>query len=228
VTASAGLPELVRRYLGRSLRAGETSPATVRVRQTGEMWKRPGARALRFQATEDFAVDRVAFSWRARFPIAGPLALTVVDGYADGAGHLRVSLLGVPLQTQAGPETDVGEVMRYLAELAWAPHAIVANRQLAWRELDGSSVEVSCAVREHRVAVRWELDDAGDLVRATGMRPYRSGKLFVERSWGGEFGEYEELAGIRIPGSGQAWWELPGGRFVYWRARIDALELIPR
>jgi hypothetical protein len=88
------------------------------------MWKNAGERPMAFRATEDFAVDRVGFSWRARFPIVGPLAMTVVDGFADGAGKLRVSLFGIPLQTQAGPETNVGEAMRYLAELAWAPHAI--------------------------------------------------------------------------------------------------------
>jgi len=125
------LPELVRSYLARSLPRGTTVPGTVRVQQTGEMWKKPGARAMRFQATEEFAVERVAFSWRARFPIVGPLAMTVVDEFADGAGQLRVSLLGIPLQTLTGPETNVGEAMRYLAELGWAPQAIAANRELA-------------------------------------------------------------------------------------------------
>ena len=94
------LPELVRTYLARSLSSGPSRPAIVRVQQAGEMWKKPGARAMAFQATEDFAVERVAFSWRARFPIAGPLAMTVVDEFADGVGQLRVSLLGIPLQTQ--------------------------------------------------------------------------------------------------------------------------------
>lgn len=228
MTAGAALPELVRRYLARSLSPAEATPATVRVRQSGDMWKRPGARALRFQATEDFAVDRVAFSWRARFPIAGRLVLRVVDGFAGGAGHLRVSLLGFPLQTLTGSETDVGEAMRYLAELAWAPHAIAANGELAWRARDGQQVEVTYAVGSGEASVCWEFDDAGDLVRATGMRPYRTGRVFVPRHWGGDFGAYETVAGARIPTTGEAWWELPEGRFVYWRARIDSLELVPR
>jgi hypothetical protein len=46
------------------------------------MWKRPGARRLRFTATEDFAVDRVRFFWRTRLSIAGPLPLT-----ADGTWY---------------------------------------------------------------------------------------------------------------------------------------------
>src|SRR6266508_3837910 len=220
------LPELVRSHLARSLPPAEHAPATVRMQQTGEMWKKPGARPMTFQATEDFAVDRVAFCWRARFPIVGPLAMTVVDGFAGGTGQLRVSLLGIPLQTQTGPETDVGEAMRYLAELAWAPQAIAANRELEWRDIDDRTVEVGCGVATAKAAVRWEFNDAGDFVRATGVRPFPVGKTFMPRRWGGDYGEYTDFAGTRVPSLGEAWWELPEDRFVYWRGRLTALELL--
>lgn len=223
---NAHLPELVRGYLARSLPLEASVPAIVRVQQRGEMWKKPGARRMPFQATEEFLVERVAFTWRARFPILGPLAMTVVDEFAEREGQLRVSLLGIPLQTQRGPETSVGEAMRYLAELAWAPQAIAANRELEWRELDERAVEVACGLASARVAVRWQFNGDGDLSGATGLRPFPVGKTFVPRPWGGDFGEYASFAGTRVPSFGQAWWELPEGRFVYWRGRVTALELI--
>jgi len=223
---SAQLPELVARYLERSLPASGAVPAVVRVQQTGEMWKRPGARAMRFEATEDFAVDSVAFSWRARFPIAGPLGLTVVDEYAEGDGQLRVSLLGIPLQTEKGPETSVGQAMRYLAELAWAPQAIAANDELEWRTTGPRSVEVATLVGSTRVAVQLDFDEAGDIVRATGVRPFPLGKTYEPRPWGGDVAEYASFDGTRIPAFAEVWWDLPEGRFVYWRGRITALELI--
>jgi hypothetical protein len=104
---------------------------TGAVSQTGEMRRKPGARRLRFHAFEDFAVDEVAFVWRARFPLLGPLAFRVVDELSEGAGRLRVSLLGVPLQTETGPETSLGQAMRYLAELPWVPQAMAGNDALA-------------------------------------------------------------------------------------------------
>jgi hypothetical protein len=219
------LPELVRTYLARSLRGDGALPAAVRVKQAGEMRRKPGARPLRFTATEHFAVDRVGFAWRASFPLVGPLAMTVVDQLAEGKGQLRVSLLGLPLQTQTGPETTVGEAMRYLAELVWAPPAITANRALGWRELDERALEVTASVPA-RVAVRWRFDDNGDLLEATGELPFPVGKSFVSRLWGGRFGEYASFGGVRAPTNGEAWWQLPEGRFVYWRARVTALDLL--
>lgn len=219
------LPALVRSYLARSRPAGGRVPATVRVQQTGEMRQRPGGRMMPFRATEDFSIDRVAFSWRARFPIIGPLAVTVVDEFADGNGRLCVSLFGIPLKTMKGPETDVGEAMRYLSELAWAPQAMAENRELVWREVEECSVEVA-SVKGATAVVELEFDAAGDIVRATGTRPFAVGKTLVPTPWGGDFSDYASFNGTRVPTYGQAWWELPEGRFVYWRGHINALELI--
>lgn len=223
---NAHLPELVRSYLARSLPPGGANPAVVRVQQTGKMWKKPGARAMPFRATEDFVVDGVAFSWRARFPILGPLALTVVDEFSNGEGQLRVSLLGLPLQTVKGPDASLGEAMRYLAELAWAPQAIAANRELEWQEIDKETVDVACTVGQTKATVRWQFNEDGDVVGATGLRPFRVGKTLVPQRWGGEFGAYASFRGIRVPISAEVWWDLPEGRFVYWRARLTALELL--
>ncbi len=179
-----------------------------------------------FRATEDFSIDRVAFTWRARFPLVGPLALTVVDEFADGDGRLRLSLLGIPLKTIEGPETNVGEAMRYLSELAWAPQAIAANREIVWRELDERTVEVASPRVSTTAVVALKFDAAGDIVGATGTRPMPVGKKFVPTSWGGDFGDYKSFNGTRVPTYGETWWELPQGRFVYWRGRIDRLALI--
>lgn len=77
-----------------------------------------GGRALRFSATQDINIDRIGFSWQARFPLVGLVAMTVVDAYSDGEGRLEARILGLPLQRQTGPETTSGEVLRYLAECA--------------------------------------------------------------------------------------------------------------
>jgi hypothetical protein len=75
---------------------------------------RPDAAPRRFQATEQLAVARVAFAWRARFPIFGPLALYVTDGYDGHDGRLQVRVLGLPVQGKRGAELALGEAFRYI------------------------------------------------------------------------------------------------------------------
>jgi hypothetical protein len=135
---------------------------------------------MRFTAVEEFAVERIGFAWQARFPLIPLVAMKVVDEYADGNGQLVARLLGIPVMRQRGPETAVGEALRYLAELPWVPQAIAVNRELRWRELDGREIEVATTVAGQQVAVRFEFDASGDIVRAsTDARPRPVGKTFV-------------------------------------------------
>jgi hypothetical protein len=205
-------PALVARYLERAL-VGEAVPEVVRIEQEGRMWMKPGGRALRFKAVEEFDVRRVAFSWKARFP----WGLRVSDGYSEGAGKLDVRFLGLPLQRQAGPELNEGEALRYLAELPWVPHAMTHNPELEWRALEQDAVEVVRGA----LAARFDFDTDGDIVRASSqMRRYEGER----RPWGGEYSDYRVLDGLRLPTSAEVYWELPAGRFVYWRGRVLTVQ----
>ncbi|HWM10985.1 MAG TPA: DUF6544 family protein [Solirubrobacteraceae bacterium] len=213
------LPALVRRHLERSLSAGARVPGLVRIGQEGEMRLRPGGRAMRFSAVEELAVDRIAFSWRARFP----LAIRVFDGCTGGRGKLEARVLGVPVMRRSGAEVAAGEVLRYLAELPWVPWAMEHNAELEWRELDERSVEVAGRAGGRRLAVTVEFDADGDIVRAgCDARPRQVGRTSVLTPWGGEFGDYRALGGMRIPTRARVYWELDEGRFVYWRGTVTS------
>lgn len=201
-------------------------PAAVRITQSGEMWLKPGSRARQFKAVQDYAVRRVAFSWRAQFPLAPLVSLRVVDRYADGAGSLEARVLGrVRVMRQSGPETSLGEALRYLAELVWVPHAMTANHWLEWRQLDEHSVEVATSTGSARGAVVLEFDAAGDVTGARcDSRPYQQGGSFVPRPWAGTFSEYGTIDGVRIPTRGEVYWELPDGPYTYWRGTVTSVE----
>lgn len=221
------LPQLVRGYLEHVLPRGHVLPRQVRITQKGQMRQKPGGRAMRFTAVQHFAVERIAFSWQARFPVVGPLALRIVDDYADGEGKLEGRMLGVPVLRQAGPEAASAQALRYLAELPWVPQAMAHNGELEWRELDERSGEAAAHVGGERLAVKLEFDDTGDIVRASSpMRPYRVAKKLVPTPWGGNFAEHNVLGGMRIPTSAEVYWDLADGRFVYWRGTVTALELL--
>jgi hypothetical protein len=227
VSTESGLPLLVERYLDRALRDGPGVARQVVIAQKGEMFKKPGARAMRFTAIERFAVDEVAFSWEARFPVVSPLSLKVTDSLAPGHGKLTVRALGFPLQTQSGPELTIGEAYRYLAELPWVPHAMAMNPELRWREIDERAVEVQTTVGTGRPAVRLEFDETGDVVRCVAdARPGTVGGRSVTARWGGELSDYDTLGGIRMPTRGAVYWDLPEGRFTYWRGQITSAQTL--
>jgi hypothetical protein len=105
---------------------------------------------------------------------------------------------------------------------------MLANCKLEWYELDEQTVEVGTPVGSTRVTARLEFDPAGDIVGAwCAARPRTEGREAVPRPWGGSFGDYAVVGGIRVPTRGEVRWELPDGPFVYWRGTITSLELDP-
>jgi hypothetical protein len=48
----------------------------------------------------------------------------------------------------------------------------------------------------------------------------------VPTPWGGTFGSHETLGEIRVPTSAEAHWDLPDGRFRYWRGTVISAELL--
>lgn len=93
------------------------------------------------------------------------LSAHILDCYVDGEGLLEARLCGsLPLTRAAGPETSRGELMRYLAELIWAPHAMRHNPALSWREIDATAVEVSASSAGGPARVRLIFEN-GDIAR---------------------------------------------------------------
>jgi hypothetical protein len=223
----ATLAELPKPLHTLAARAPESPERQVQIAQRGQMWLKPGARALSFTAVQHLAVDRVAFSWEARFPLLGPLALRVVDDYDAGAGALTVSFFGLPFQRQRGPETTRAEALRYLAELPFVPPALVRNRELEFQEIDDRYVGVAATVAGERLTVTLELDERGNVVRTgSTMRRLKRNGEWRATPWGGEFRDYAQIGPLYLPNAGEAYWELDGGRYVYWRGSITGAALV--
>lgn len=87
--AAREVPALVRVYLERVLPSVERVPRKVRIMQAGEMVRKPGGRPLPFTAVEEFVVEEVAFSWRARFPVMPLVSMRVLDGSSQARDGSR-------------------------------------------------------------------------------------------------------------------------------------------
>lgn len=194
----------------------------VRLWQVGEMRLQPDGDWVRFTAEQTISATDVEFRWRARSRMAPLLWLDVVDAYEAGAGALQLRLWGwLPLASRRGPELDEGETQRYLAELPWCPLALAQNRQLRFEQLGERRVRVSTTV--NAASIDLSFDDAGLVcgVRAE-ARAHADGNKYP---WEGEFFDYTEMSGLRVPTRAQVAWCLPTGRFVYWKGYIDGLQL---
>ena len=90
---------------------------------------------------------------------------------------------------------------------------------------DGAHVEVATTVGGQRLAVELTFDERGDVRGSTSrMRRRKVGRDWIETPWGGTFEAYDTLGGVRIPTVATVFWDLPDGRYVYFRGRVTALS----
>jgi hypothetical protein len=200
------------------------SPA-VRLGQTGRMRQVGASRWMAFRAEQTIANFHCAFDWRAR---TGPAGLVSVrDALTEDGGRLDVRALGfIPIARARGsPALTRGELMRYLAELAWAPDAILLNAELRWREDGPDKLVVGAGFGETAAEVVLSLDSQGRI--SSGYAPDRPRAVkapFLPTPWRGRFSDYRRHNNIWLPFAGEIAWVIDGEENVCWQGRIEHWE----
>ncbi len=226
-TTDVEVPEAMRLFAERN-GAGASGLRAQRLVQAAEFrFGREGAWGP-MPAVQHMGLGVAGFVWHARAPGVALPRFTVIDAYVGGRGILRANLLGsIPVANSSGPVIDRSEAMRYLAELPWAPDAILGNPEIRWSEREDGRVEAALDTPSGRVSILYGFDEAGDIVETNGLRPDTgTDGAEIVREWRGSFGAYAEVGGRRIPTRGEVGYVEDGTYWAYWRGRVTELELL--
>ncbi len=223
----ANLPAPVQRYFRAALTDGRSIVTAATVEHTGrfnmgdsgEHWKR-------FSSTQRVTTNRPGFDWDARIAIMPGLAVHVHDAYIAGKGLLQAAALGfIPVaHVEGGGELARGELMRYFAEAAWYPTALVPGQGVRWEPVDDRSARATLTDGAIAVTLLFTFNDEGliDTIHAD-ARGRTVGKRVVPTPWQGRFWNYATRDGMRIPLAGEVAWLLPDGPRPYWRGHIESI-----
>lgn len=217
------LPDIVEEFARRGLNGHAPSPSRVFLRQHCEMELKPGAGWQKMTAVHWIGVTETGFVWNASQHFGPLLMLRVVDSFSAGQGALCARLLGsVPVASATGPIYDRGEAMRYLAELPWAPDAILLNHAIKWRVLESGEIEARLTFTPEDAVVRFTLNAAGDIaeIRADNRPTGEVDGVMQYQSWDGRFFDYGTSGPRRIPRKGEVGYVVDGTYQPYWRGQI--------
>ncbi|MBE0549764.1 MAG: hypothetical protein IH627_19320 [Rubrivivax sp.] len=188
-------------------------------------------RWIPFTSTQRVTTRRPGFVWDARMAMAPGLTVRVHDAYVAGEGILHPAVLGLVSLTDlrgTSPEPGGvahGEFMRFVAEAAWYPTALLPSQGARWTAVDEHSAQVALADGAVGIALLLRFDPGTgliDSVRAE-ARGRTVGKGVVMTPWEGRWSDYAEHGGMKVPMSGEVAWLTPDGRRTYWRGTVTAL-----
>ncbi|CUQ67868.1 conserved exported protein of unknown function [Candidatus Nitrospira inopinata] len=224
----AGLPEPVQQYFRAVLKEGRPMVAGVRVRHQGTFNMGETADQWRpFTSDQRVITRRPGFDWDGRIKMMPGLTVRVHDAYVAGEGILYAALLGlIPLVDLRGAgDVAEGELMRFFAEAAWYPTALLPSQGVRWEPLDARSARAMLTDGAITVTMLFGFNGAGGIetVRVE-ARGRTIGKKVIPTPWQGRFWNYQERGGMQVPLEGEVAWLLPEGTKPYWRGRITEIE----
>lgn len=222
-----GLPLPVQRYFRKALKDGQPIVLAVNVEHSGtfnmsetdEQW-RP------FISTQRVITQRPGFDWEGRIAMMPGLSVRVHDAYIAGEGVLHASLFGLVslVNLRGTPEVAQGELMRFFAEAAWYPTALLPIQGVQWEAVDDTSAKATLTDGETtlKLLFRFNKDGLIESVRAEARGRTVAGSV-IPTPWEGRWSNYELRDGMRIPIDGEVAWILPEAPKPYWRGRITRL-----
>lgn len=222
------LPPPVQRYFRAVLRDGQPMITGVRILQAGTFnLSESGQRWVPFTADQRVVTRRPGFDWDARFTMMPGLTARAHDAYVGGEGLLHAALFAMfPIVVQHGtPEAAQGELMRFLAEAAWFPTALLPSQGVRWEPLDERSARATLQDDSTTVSLAFRFGEDGliESVRSE-KRPRVVAGHNIPTPWLARWSDWETHDGIRIPVRGEVSWLLPEGPLPYWRGRITRIE----
>jgi hypothetical protein len=227
-----GLPAPVQRYFRTVLAEGQPIVAAATVEHEGtfnmgesaERWKP-------FTSRQRVVARRPGFVWDGRVAMAPGLAVHVHDAYVAGEGILRPAILGlftlIDLRGTGAEDGGVaqGELMRFFAETAWYPTALLPSQGVRWEPVDDRTARAT--LKDGGLAVTLTFDFADDGTMA-GVRAAARGRTvagtIVLTPWEGRWSGVQTQGGMRVPMTGEVAWLTADGRKPYWRGTIRRLE----
>jgi len=205
------LPDTMVNYLKKVDVIGSCKDCHATIKQRGQIRKNVGSKWLDFTAKQYMSSVPIGFIWAAKsFP------MFVKDKSVLGIGETNVSLFGLfSIAKERSKKINESALGRCLAELPLYPVAFL-NNKISFKALDENKVRAVITI-EGTTAEGIFHFDANGLIERFQSKRYRG--TVLER-FTGEMGNYKTHAGLYVPTTLKAIWNLEDGDFHYFTGEI--------
>jgi hypothetical protein len=216
------LPAPVARYFRFALKDGQPIVRTAKIRHAGEF--NLNEKWIPFESEQHFSTNAPAFVWDAKMRMNPLMNVRVRDGYSGGRGSMTAKIFAAFTVVNADSSDEKlaqGALLRFLAESAWQPTALLPRENLQWSPIDENKALATLTDSGVTVSLEFEFNETGEIISIFSPERFREiNGEYKPFPWAGRFWNYEERDGMMIPLQGEVEWQMPEGNQPYWRGRI--------
>ena len=125
-----------------------------------------------FTSRQLYSTAPRGFVWDASIQFLPLLPFRVRDSYQDGAGRMVGTVAGVVtvVNQQGTPGMGEASLLRYLAEAAWFPTALLPSEGVQWTAVDDRTARATLTDRNHTVTMEVYFGSGGEMARVSANR----------------------------------------------------------
>lgn len=218
------LPQTVQRWLARAAVVGKPMPNKLIIQQRGTLRTKPENKWMPFESTQYFTIDPPGFVWVASIQAGPLLKIGGRDTYREGRGNMLIKPLYLFSVADArGKEIDQGALVRYLAEMAWFPHA-ATSRYLRWQSMNESQAYVTMDYEGVSASGVFSFNADGDAIGFEAKRYGDFEGVYRKERWWVKTTSFATLGGMRIGNKAEVTWRLPEGDFHWLNMEITDIR----
>lgn len=221
-----GLPDIVKRYIRKSVRKNSQFPNFIRLKQEGFIKPDLSSNWTEVKTEEYISCKRPGFFWSASASIWGFPTLRYTDVFYSQRGLQTSKLFSlIKLKKVEGDEINKSSLFKYISDIPYHPIALLPNSNITWKQMSnnrakliyrdaGTSVISIFTFTENADLIKIETDSIA-ISTNLGQKSYPTAVVYSDYEW---FGNY------RIPTYIETEWIINESKIKSAKLSISALE----
>jgi len=215
-----GLPEPAERYFRFMGVVGKPRDWSFRLALEGRFRRTPAEAWMRCRAWQYNSSLSVARIFHLKLSLGGLLPVVGRDTYLQGRGRMLIRLFDLfTVGDGAGEAYDLGELVTYLNDAVAIAPSMLLGPAVSFSPVGANAFGVALADSGHLARATVSVDGRGAPTNFESSDRFcadpKDPRKVTRARWSTPVGGWQEIAGRRLFGRGQAVWHLDEGEFAY-------------
>jgi hypothetical protein len=220
-------PEVVSRYLRKSGIIGKQRTRLAKIVHTGEMKLSQTGSWISLTGEYRILPLTGSFKWLGYLEFFPGLEISIMDQYQFGKGYSKVSLVSsFEIEHAFGEEIDSSSMGRMLSEMVLVPTSLLPNKNLSWEAGDDLTARAFLSFEGRKVMAIFTFNTEDEIVKVSIDRFRKSENGFPITPFIGEFSNYQNFSGLRIPGEMHGKWIIDSQEFEWVHFQVEEAVFI--
>jgi len=220
------LPEPVQKYLVYTGTIGKEKIRNFHIKFNGTFSTAPGRKYQKFESEQYNFFGNYKRVFLMKMRMFGIL-LQGFHLYKEAEAIMKIKIAGLfPVVDAKGEKMNQGETVTVFNDMCLMAPAALIDANVEWQTINNLTVKGKFTNGANKITATLYFNETGELVNFLSNDRFMSadGKNYKSYPWFTPASDYKEFEGRKVPGYGEAIWQMPEGEYCYGKFNLQTVE----